>query len=158
MEAQREGGRGSGRGYGDVSSLAMFLSPNPWDLAERPFPSPSRRIDHQPPPPFWVIPFPERVSSLARSLERGACPDLESVTVSVGTLLCPGSVCRRAYGLAFRWTVPLSLGSGLGAKVGVGSWCNVAPTGPRSAGAPPPERGLNVSSKVTSLSSLWSLS
>jgi hypothetical protein len=39
--------------------------------------------------------------------------DLESVTLSVATPLCPyGIAYRRASGLSFRWTVPLSLGSG----------------------------------------------
>jgi hypothetical protein len=39
--------------------------------------------------------------------------DLESVTLSVGTPLCPyGIAYGRAYGLSFRWTVPFSLGSG----------------------------------------------
>jgi hypothetical protein len=41
----------------------------------------------------------------------------ESVTLSVGTPLCPygiayhGIAYRRSYGLSFRWTVPFSLGS-----------------------------------------------
>jgi hypothetical protein len=40
-------------------------------------------------------------------------PDLESVTLSEGTPLCPyGIAYRTAYGLSFRWTVPFSLGSG----------------------------------------------